>query len=214
MFIVGVDLSGPSNTADTVLVAFETRDSSLELRQCVLGATDTEIFDSVTELARQSEVAVGIDAPLSYNLGGGDRSSDADLRQHAIKAGLHPGSIMPPTMNRMVYLTLRGVSLARLLLTIQGNPTRITEVHPGATMALRGAPVDAIRSFKNSEEARGQLLDWLERQGLGSAATAKEPSDHYVAACAAALAAWKWQSGESVWLHRAEPPIHPFDYAC
>jgi predicted nuclease with RNAse H fold len=214
MYIVGIDLSGPSNWADTALLAFDRRESGLQLQHSIVGATDVAIFDLVAELAGHSEVAVGIDAPLSYNIGGGDRPSDADLRRHTIAAGLHPGSVMAPTMVRMVYLTLRGMSVARSLLSIPTTTVHIVEVHPGAAMALRGAPIDAVRTYKKEKEARRRLLDWLEEQGLHLDTTAEDPSDHYVAACAAALATWKWYEGESVWSYTASAPFHPFDYAC
>jgi predicted nuclease with RNAse H fold len=214
MTIVGIDLSGPSNSADTALFAFGQYGSGLRLQRSIIGANDVDIFDLVAGLAGQSEVAVGIDAPLSYNIGGGDRPSDADLRRRAVAAGLHPGSVMVPTMTRMVYLTLRGVSVARSLLSIPTARLSIVEVHPGATMALRRAPIDAVRTYKKEKESRRRLLDWLGEQGLYLDATAEDPSDHYVAACAAALATWKWVEGESVWCYAAEPPFHPFAYAC
>lgn len=56
-------------------------------------------------------------------------------------------------------------------------------------------------------------LEWLQTQGLEEITGIAEPSDHYVAACAAALGAWKWALGESKWLYPADPPLHPFDYA-
>jgi len=78
----------------------------------------------------------------------------------------------------------------------------------------RGAPIDAVRTFKDNEQSRRRLLGWLEGQGLHLDATAEDPSDHYVAASAAALATWKWYEGESVWCYAASAPFHPFDYAC
>ena len=80
-------------------------------------------------------------------------------------------------------------------------------------MALRGAPIDAVQTFKGNEDARRQLLDWLEQQGLRSV-SAHNPSDHYVAACAAAMATWEWQVKESVCGCPADPPFHPFGFAC
>jgi predicted nuclease with RNAse H fold len=214
MYIIGIDLSGPSNVSDTALVSFQVEDRELARHRFVLSANDRAILYFFSELPVGSHAVVGIDAPLSYNIGGGDRPSDTELRRKIIEAGLRPGSVMAPTMIRMVYLTLRGISVARLMRSIQPLTTEIVEVHPGAALALRGAPPGLVSSFKRDEEARWQLLDWLEDQGLDKAAEIETPTDHYVAACAAALAAWKWRTGESAWLHPAEPPIHPFDYAC
>lgn len=113
----------------------------------------------------------------------------------------------------MVYLTLRGVSLTRML-EKERPGCRIVEVHPTASLALRGAPIDAARTFKVSREARLLLLEWLESAGLLGVGDRADDSDHAVAACSAALAAWKWHEQQAVWLHEAEPPVHPYDFAC
>ena len=100
---------------------------------------------------------------------------------------MRSGSVMAPTMTRMSYLTLRGISVGRLLKSIPEVPPRIVEVHPGAALPLRGAPVDAVKAFKKDKDSRGQHLQWLAQQGVDAAAN-ESASDHYVAACAAALA--------------------------
>lgn len=215
MYIAGIDLSGPGNVKDTVLTVFKAKDDELYLHRTIEGAGDAAILDCITGFVNESEVVTGIDAPLSYNISGGDRPSDSFLRKIITEVGLHHGSIMVPTMTRMVYLTLRGISLARLLQSIQtGFPLSLVEVHPGAAMALRDAPIEVVRGFKHDLQARIVLLKWLDQQGLRNIDTNKNPSDHYVAACAAALAAWKWRSKEPKWLHEAKPPFHPFDFAC
>jgi len=157
-------------------------------------------------------VWVGIDAPLSYNPGGGLRPADRFLKQRTIAAGLHPGSVMPPTFNRMVYLTLRGISVARNLLSIPNWTGGIVEVHPGASFALRGAPIEWVRGYKSEMSARLELLSWLNGHGM-SRLSQDDPSDHYVASCAAALAAWKWKEGSSTWVEKAVHPEHPFDFS-
>ena len=122
---------------------------------------------------------------------------------------------MPPTMIRMVYLTLRGIVLARMLETLRPDfDLRIVEVHPGAGMLLRGAPSKVVSALKRDKAARTQLLQWLEAQGLKGISRAGNVPDHYVAACAAALGAWQWSLGKSVWLYSAKPPDHPYDFAC
>lgn len=176
-------------------------------------AGDKEIYHSIKHFHQAGDLVVGIDAPLSYNPGGGDRPFDSDLRKKIVAAGLKSGSVMTPTMTRMAYLTLRGISVARMLLTIS-KKIKIVEVHPGATLALRGASIKDVLSFKKSGRSRRNLLRWLEDQGLRNIGTFKGPTDHYVAACACALAAWKWHEQKSVWLQKASPPFHPFDFAC
>jgi hypothetical protein len=81
-------------------------------------------------------------------------------------------------------------------------------------MALRGAPVKSIKAMKRSTKAKQTLLQWLKNQGLNGIDTSGSVSNHYVAACAAALAAWKWHLGESVWIFKSEMPFHPYDFAC
>ncbi|HKY55647.1 MAG TPA: DUF429 domain-containing protein [Anaerolineales bacterium] len=157
---------------------------------------------------------MGIDAPLSYNSKGGDRPSDSELRRLIYSQGGQVG-IMPPTMIRMVYLTLRGVWLTRFLEALKPQYNLdIVEVHPGACMILRGADAEHVRNFKTEPSARRYLLDWLETQGLKGISHREIVTDHYVAACAAALAAWQWNLGKSVWRFALKLPYHPYDFAC
>lgn len=113
----------------------------------------------------------------------------------------------------MAYLTLRGLGVARLLGSLDPLRVRIIEVHPGATFCLRGAPLESVMAFKKRAEHRAPLLAWLSTQGI-SALPSTDPSDHFVAACGAALAAWEWSRGRPVWLAPPEPPFHPFAFAC
>jgi predicted nuclease with RNAse H fold len=213
MKIIGIDLSGPSNTADTVCVICEAEGTGLRVVDCVSGATDQDVVAILAALEPCQDVAIGLDAPLSYQPGGGDRASDKDLRQTLVRAGLSSASVMTPTMTRMAYLTLRGMGVARLIAAMGGNHVRVAEVHPGGAMALGGAPVGAVRNFKTDGEARRILLAWLAGQGMHGVAR-QHPSDHYVAACACALATWKWVRGCSAWLWPARVPHHPYDFAC
>lgn len=212
--IIGIDLSGPSNTADTVCVVFEERGQALCLVDVVAGATDSDIATLVAGLDKAETCHVGLDAPLSYNPGGGDRPSDRALRRAVVQAGLHPGSVMTPTLTRMSYLTLRGMGVARLVDSTGGSKVRVVEVHPGAVMAFGGASLDAVRAFKFDRAARQVLLEWLESAGLQGVRRDDNPSDHYVAACACALAAWKWSQDLAAWVWPACPPHHPYDFVC
>lgn len=211
--VVGIDLSGPSNTRGTCAVALRCRTTSAVFAEQLPVAGDAELFTFVSDLARDTPVVVGLDAPLSYQPGGGLRQRDRSLREQIVQCGMRHGSVMPPTFNRMTYLTLRGLGVARLLSTLDPVRVRIIEVHPGATFCLRGAPLASVRVFKKQPEHRAPLLEWLSTQGITSLPVAA-PSDHFVAASGAALAAWEWSRGRSVWLAPAEPPFHPFTFAC
>jgi predicted nuclease with RNAse H fold len=214
MNILGIDLSGPRNVADTSVAVFEQRGRSLHFASAIHGANDKQIFNAVSDLGKVDRVVLGMDAPLSYNPGGGDRPSDSELRHLVLQKGRGVG-VMPPTMIRMVYLTLRGVSLTRALETLKPEiELDILEVHPGASMLLRGAPAQDVGSFKHDHSARLHLLAWLEAMGLEDIPRGDIIADHFVAACAAALAAWQWSLGQPAWCFPARPPDHPYDFAC
>ncbi len=73
MKVIGLDLSGPSNIADTYLVVLEERGTELHFVEVVDGASDHDIFRTVSDLGNNEPIVIGMDAPLSYNPGGGDR---------------------------------------------------------------------------------------------------------------------------------------------
>src|SRR6185503_16274633 len=105
MKIVGIDLSGPRNFADTCLVSFETRGEEIHLIDVREGADDDQILEAISGFGHNERIVIGIDAPLSYSPKGGERSSDSALRRFVYSKGARVG-IMSPTMTRMVYLTL------------------------------------------------------------------------------------------------------------
>lgn len=205
---VGVDLSGPGNASSTAVAVFRPNGEDLALQALDCGADDVGILGRIAASA-----VVGLDAPLSYSPSGGSRESDDLLRKRTVQEGLPPGSVMAPSAPRMVFLTLRGVAVSRML--GQHRPqARIVEVHPGAALVLHGAPVASVREMKTERRARQELLEWLEGQGLEGLGGKSDVDDHTVAACAAAFAAWKWQQGASKWRYAADPPCHPYDFAC
>ena len=212
MKIVGIDLSGPRNFADTCLVSFEEHGDEIYLVDIRESADDDQILEAISSFDPKERIVIGIDAPLSYNPKGGDRASDSELRRLIHSRGGGAG-IMPPTMIRMVYLTLRGLHLTRVLESLEYGLS-IVETHPGACMILRGAASEDVHKFKADGSARKSLLDWLETNGLKGISRSEIASDHYVAACAAALGAWQWSRGKSAWCFSAKPPHHPYDFAC
>lgn len=214
MIVIGIDLAGPANPGKTALAAFSGGRRGLIHLEASTGWSDEAILGKVSALAGHPQVFVGLDAPLSYNSGGGDRPGDRKLRRRLVEAGMRYGSVMTPTMTKMAYLTLRGVCVARALAGIRPRPPRVVEVHPGGSLALHGAPIAAVRRFKKDSRARRRLLHWLESNGLQGVARLKRPSDHLVAACGCAYAAWKWAMGREAWRQRASRPFHPFDFAC
>ncbi|WP_347548317.1 DUF429 domain-containing protein [Pseudalkalibacillus hwajinpoensis] len=206
---IGIDLSGPSNTKDTSLALFEGDKNFLVFRQLAEGVTDADIYNVIE--SQQASVTIGIDAPLSYQPGGGDRPADRALRQNIVAKGMRSGSIMTPTMTRMVYLTLRGISLSRGLST--GSAT-ILEVHPGAAIGLRSPDISSVVTYKTDMDSRLQIKAFLENEGVQRLPVDALKSSHSFDACLAAYASWKWKLGKSEFLQPADPPFHPFHFSC
>jgi predicted nuclease with RNAse H fold len=214
MHVLGVDLAGPACPANTGIAAFGATGDELRFVRQECNGSDAALYTFIEQLADNAPVVIGIDAPLSYQPGGGQRLRDAELRKLIVKRGMRSGSIMAPTAPRMVYLTLRGIALASVLRRIESrHPIRIVEVHPGATLCLGGAPIDAVLAFSSQQGVRSTLLGWLERQGLRGIDVPADCTSHFVAACAAALAAWNWHRGISRWCVQADLPWHGYEFA-
>jgi uncharacterized protein len=219
MRIIGIDLSGPSNHKDTVLTVFEKQGSELKFIKLIRNVGDMAILEEVQSQSEADEVVIGIDAPLSYEDGGGDRLGDRLLRQFIISLGMKSGSIMPPTFNRMVYLTLRGIKLTREIENLKTpNPASIVEVHPGAVIGSRllSGDLEYVLTYKQNQIARAFLRDWMRDQTLMGLPKFIEEESHMIDACAAALGAWHWKDPafKPKWLLPANPPLHPYDYCC
>jgi len=209
--IVGIDLSGPSNAADTCVVVARARGARPVFLRSLQPATDEDVLAIVGRL-RSERVVIGLDAPLSYQPGGGLRERDRELQKLLTSRGMRPGSVMPPTFNRMAYLTLRGMAVARLLGSLAHPSLQVIEVHPGAALCLAGAPIEAVVGFKKHSRHRAVMHRWLTAAALRSVPS--DPlSDHFIAACGAVLAAWRWSRGASLWQAHAAPPFHPYPFA-
>ncbi len=210
--IIGIDLSGPSNPADTVVSLFSEYTDRLEYIGHYEHCSDADIVRLLEKASSHLHVTIGLDAPLSYQDGGGDRMSDRSLRKVLMGAGMPSGTVMTPTMTRMAYLTLRGITIARLLRSLHAD-ANIVEVHPHGSMALAGAPIELVRTMKAEAASRQGLAHWLGSQGLARLPEGPH-SDHVIASIGCAFAAWLWQTGRSTWKAAAIPPHHPFDFAC
>lgn len=209
-FIVGIDASGPTNHDDTCACVLAVADGRATYLRHVSGLSDAAAIALVAGL--DGPVVIGLDAPLSYSDGGGDRPGDKRLRDAITARGMLPGSVMTPTMTRMAYLTLRGMGLARGLTLGCGPAVRIVEVHPGAALVLRGAPVGDVRAVKSDAAARERLVAWLRDAGLEGLPDDVADTDHALMSAAAALAAWSWSEGRTAWICAAVPPLHPYDF--
>lgn len=219
MRVIGIDLSGPKNHKDTVLAIFEQKGIHLQLVKWENNLSDQDILNEVYIQSQLDEVVIGIDAPLSYEDGGGDRKGDRELRKFIVNLGMRPGSIMPPTLNRMVYLTLRGIKLSREIESLNApHPISIVEVHPGAVIGSRLSKQDIEYAlvYKQEQSARSFIRNWLTEQNLTQIPVEIEAESHSIDACAAALGAWHWKTpiNKAKWIFPACPPLHPYDYCC
>jgi uncharacterized protein len=219
MRVNGIDLSDPSNPKDTVLTVFGKHDDELKFIKLLNGISDLQILNEVTLQSSNSETVIGIDAPLSYQDGGGDRPGDKQLRKFILSLGMKSGSIMSPTFNRMVYLTLRGIRLSREIENLRSPyPVSIVEVHPGAVIGSRIPQKDLeyVLTYKQNLEARMFIRKWLVEQNVMGLPDYVQQESHSLDSCAAALGAWHWKDKmlQPKWVLPANPPLHPYDYCC
>lgn len=77
--VIGIDLSGPSNHKGTVLTVFEKKENNLKFIKLKSNIGDHGILKEISEQGQLDKVVIGIDAPLSYEDGGGDRQGDREL---------------------------------------------------------------------------------------------------------------------------------------
>jgi predicted nuclease with RNAse H fold len=212
--IIGLDLSGPSNTADTALIELRLDDDSeSHLEHVELGLDDSDILTHAADLGDGADdLVVALDAPLSYNPGGGHRPADQALRDELADRGFSPNSVMPPTMTRMAYLSLRGISLARgIERTVEAT---IFEAHPTSAMLFRDIPEEVASDIADSADARRAVATGLTDLEADDLPAALLQSDHTVAALAAATAGADFARGTPRWQFEADPPHHPYALVC
>lgn len=186
--LLGIDLSGPSNHTDTCM-AWRNEQGIIEF-EC--GCSDAQIMHWVTQLNHR--VVVFIDAPLSYQDGGGYRPCDSALRRFLNDRGFQRLGVMAPTMTKMVYLTLRGIALAQQLDKVGAT---VIETHPGASLLLSGVEADQVFALKNSPLAIHAVQSHWQQLGINFS---KElTSDHQIMAVQALLTAERWMSEQCYW---------------
>ena len=54
MFIIGIDLSGPTNVKDTTMAVFRHEERRLSFKECTKRAGDEDIYKKVNELEKTS----------------------------------------------------------------------------------------------------------------------------------------------------------------
>ena len=186
--LVGIDLSGPANHADTCL-AWRNAQGRIEV-DC--GCSDAAII----QWAKQSRqpLVLFIDAPLSYQDGGGYRPCDSELRRFLNAQGFARVGVMAPTMTKMVYLTLRGISLAQQLTQLG---VTVIETHPGASLLLSGMAAEQVYALKTSPSALKAIQSHWQGKGIEFHQTLT--SDHQIMAVQSLLTAERWMAGQTYW---------------
>lgn len=219
MKVIGIDLSGPANHKDTVLTVFQVKNDRLFFEDMVVDVSDEMMVSTIIAAASEEDVVVGIDAPLSYQDGGGDRPQDKSIRQFIKSFGLSGSSIMPPTLTKMVYITLRAISLSRRIMACNDfKKIRLVEVHPGAAIGVRIGEEDLYHAlnYKKYLASRKVIFDWFKTIGFSGLPDEISFVSHQIDSCGAALAAWHWAdpTNPPKWLWNETSPEHPFEYCC
>ncbi|RXT06556.1 DUF429 domain-containing protein [Ammoniphilus sp. CFH 90114] len=216
MRVIGIDLAGPANHQDTVMTIFRESEEGLYFEQQWKKVSDDQIIRIITELSAEQTLYIGLDAPLSYQDGGGLRAQDRELQIAIGDVGMRKSSIMPPTFTKMVYLTLRGVTLTRTLLSLPTrNRIRIAEVHPGAVFGMRMTDkIDVVLNYKTDFEDRSSILTHFPIWKVYDVPQEVALESHTLDSCGAALGVWNWSRGEAKWEYQACPPYHPFPVVC
>ena len=217
--VIGIDLSGPANHKDTVMSVFNTDGDLLIFENVIEHASDEKILTIIQAIAANEDLVIGIDAPLSYQDGGGDRPQDKSIRQFIKKHGLSGSSIMPPTLTKMVYLTLRGIGLTRRIMLLNHSQNiRMVEVHPGAAIGTRIGPdqIEHVLLYKKELGSRKVIFEWFKSIGLMGIPYEVVQTSHAIDSCAAALAAWHWgaETKQPTWQWKARTTEHPFEFCC
>ncbi|BBP44141.1 DUF429 domain-containing protein [Thiosulfativibrio zosterae] len=191
---VGIDLAGPANFADTCM-AIEWQ-GKLNIH---CGCSDTDILKILAPYLGKTPVFIALDAPLTYQEGGGYRDVDRALRQHLNQHGFAKIGVMAPTMTKMVYLTLRGLRLKECLSALP--QTTLFETHPGAALLFSGADYDRVCNIKSNPQALATITDFLKQQ-----IAFKQPitQDHQAMAVAAMLSAKRAALGQVFWQFQSD----------
>lgn len=217
MKVIGIDLAGPANHKDTVMSVFQASEDLLVFENAMDQASDEKIFTAIQAIAAKEHVVIGIDAPLSYQDGGGDRPQDKSIRQFIKTYGLSGSSIMPPTLTKMVYLTLRGIGITRRILSANhADHIHIVEVHPGAAIGTRigSKKLHHALHYKKELESRIAIFNWFQSIGIMGIPNEFVETSHAIDSCAAALAAWHWgdMTKQPTWHWKESTDEHPFEF--
>ena len=212
---LGIDLSGPVNIIDTAISWFkyDYLNEQLVLINYKIGADDNFIFNIVKDLSRNNNLLIAIDAPLSYNIKGGDRKSDQSLRKFLKERDFKTSSVMTPTMTRMSYLTLRGISITRILETLNNKP-KIIEVHPFISLLINGANKVDIDNVKKNTKAKKNILTFLKKRQISDLPTIASKNDHFLSSIIAARIVYLYSKNQYQWISKRKFPFHPYDFVC
>lgn len=180
---LGIDLSGPSNAQYTSLCLFS--DSTITLYN---NCNDQKITEILQQLPSDQAVFIAVDAPLSYQDGGGFRDIDRALRQHLNQQGFKKIGVMAPTMTRMAYLTLRGLRLKEVCREFV--QVQLFETHPGAALVCSGINYELVQKIKNEPQAIQRITKQLAARLPKNITLPKMASDHDLMALSAMLSAY------------------------
>ena len=194
---IGLDLSGPSNAQDTSLCLLDNAGVRL-FQHC----SDQHIFDILQHLPTDQSIFIAVDAPLSYQDGGGFRDVDRALRRYLNQHGFQKIGVMAPTMTRMAYLTLRGMRFKELC--AQFANIELFETHPGAALVCSGIDYAAVQGVKKEPAVIAQIVLELAQRLPESVVWPLIESDHDLMAVTAMLSALNRSKSQSIWQVESE----------
>lgn len=154
---------------------------------------DSQIYEFLQQYATNYQIFIAVDAPLTYNEGGGYREVDRAVREHLNAHGFSKIGVMAPTMTKMAYLTLRGLRIRELCGLLPN--VQLFETHPGASLVLDSISYEMVTQIKSMPQAR--LAVWEALTGRyrflnGLKSTKIANNDHELMAIAAMLSAFRF----------------------
>ena len=120
---------------------------------------------------------------------------------------------MTPTMTRMSYLTLRGISITRILETLKKKP-KVIEVHPFVSLLINGANKEDIKNVKKNEKAKQNILNFLKKRQISKLPVIVSKNDHFISSVIAAQIAFFYSRNQYQWRSKRKFPFHPYDFVC
>lgn len=189
--VIGIDLAGPANFVDTALCCFDGTQVTSQS-----GVSDQDIVNFLQQFDANRPILIAIDAPLTYQEGGGYRDVDRVLRKTLNARGFSKIGVMAPTMTKMVYLTLRGLRLRELCSSFDN--IAVFETHPGAALVFDQVDYSSVTQIKTQPTVIELIWRKLTGRYVFLESVLMPQNDHQLMAIAAMLSAYRYQNHQAL----------------